>query len=287
MTARRTPAKATKTKPDASTEAKGNGGAPPAPRVALRTLDSLIPYARNSRKHSDAQVAQIAASIVEWGFTNPVLADATGIVAGHGRVAAVRLLQQQGRTIKLPDGRELPEGHIPVLDCSGWSEAQRRAYVIADNKLALNAEWDFEVLRGELISLAEDSESLTALLGFSDAERQQFTFDAEVGATDAASEWSGMPEYEDGEPCFRKVVVNFDDAAAVADFFKLIGQTYTDKTKSIWHPFKPNRDLKGQRWDDRSDAPPPAPPPAGDEKPPMFVDLPPMQDALLGGNAEG
>lgn len=97
----------------------------PADKVERRPIDSLIPYARNSRTHSEEQIAQIAASMKEWGWTNPVLIDEDGgIIAGHGRILAARKL-----------GLE----EAPVVVAKGWSEAQKRAYIIADNKLAENA----------------------------------------------------------------------------------------------------------------------------------------------------
>lgn len=103
-------------------------------------IETLIPYARNSRTHSDEQVAQIAASIREFGFTNPVLIDADGgIIAGHGRVLGAR---------------KLGLVEIPCLRLAHLSEAQKRAYVIADNKLALNAGWDEEILALEMKDLA-------------------------------------------------------------------------------------------------------------------------------------
>ena len=118
-------------------------------------VEALIPYARNSRTHSDAQVAQIAASIREFGFTNPVLVDeANGIIAGHGRVLAARKL-------KMPD--------VPAIRLSHLTEAQKRAYVIADNKLALNAGWDIELLRLE-INYLRGLEFDVALTGFSTEE---------------------------------------------------------------------------------------------------------------------
>jgi len=118
-------------------------------------VEALIPYARNSRTHSDAQVAQIAASIREFGFTNPVLVDeANGIIAGHGRVLAARKL-------KMPD--------VPAIRLSHLTEAQKRAYVIADNKLALNAGWDIELLRLEINDL-RGLEFDVALTGFSTEE---------------------------------------------------------------------------------------------------------------------
>lgn len=120
-----------------------------------RSIEDLTPYARNSRTHSEAQVAQIAASIIEFGFTNPILVDAEGgIIAGHGRVLAAQSLGLES---------------VPVLVLDHLTEDQRRAYVIADNKLALNAGWDEDLLRQEIEALQAESVDLT-LLGFDDAE---------------------------------------------------------------------------------------------------------------------
>ena len=108
-------------------------------KISQHKVDELIPYARNSRTHSDAQVAQIAASIKEFGFTNPVLIDETGsIIAGHGRVLASRKLNLVS---------------VPCIQLSHLTEAQKKAYIIADNKLALNAGWDDEMLAVELTDL--------------------------------------------------------------------------------------------------------------------------------------
>lgn len=125
-----------------------------AVEVQLRHIDTLIPYANNARTHSSEQVAQLAAAIEEFGFTNPLIADEQGVVAGHGRLLAVRQLMKAGRPIRTPAGVALPDGHVPVIDCSGWSDTQRRAYVIADNQLALNAGWNNDLLKLELGELA-------------------------------------------------------------------------------------------------------------------------------------
>lgn len=118
--------------------------------LPTRAIADLAPYARNSRTHSEAQVEQIAASIKEFGFTNPVLIDGDGvIIAGHGRVLAAEKL---GLTA------------VPVLALDHLTEQQRRAYVIADNKLALNAGWDEDVLRAEIEALGDDFD--LDLLGF-------------------------------------------------------------------------------------------------------------------------
>jgi site-specific DNA-methyltransferase (adenine-specific) len=113
----------------------------PAENVVLKDIDSLIPYARNSRSHSENQIDQIAASIKEWGFTNPVLIDADStIIAGHARVMAAKKL-----------GIE----KIPAMTAVGWTDSQKKAYVIADNKLALNAGWDEEMLSLEIADLKD------------------------------------------------------------------------------------------------------------------------------------
>jgi DNA modification methylase len=126
--------------------------------IAWRPLGELIPYARNPRTHSDAQVGQIAASIREFGWTNPVLVDgASGIIAGHGRVLAARKL-----------GLE----RVPVIELAHMSEAQKRAYVLADNQLALNAGWDEALLRLELADLSELGFDL-GLIGFGEGELER------------------------------------------------------------------------------------------------------------------
>lgn len=118
-------------------------------------IDDLLPYARNSRTHSPEQIAQIAASMVEFGWTNPVLIDANGtIVAGHGRVLAARKLKMDS---------------VPCIRLGHLTPSQVRAYVIADNKLALNAGWDEAMLRSELDAIKEEGFEI-GLTGFSDDE---------------------------------------------------------------------------------------------------------------------
>lgn len=127
----------------------------PADKVEKRSIKTLIPYANNSRTHSDEQVAQIAASIKEWGWTTPVLVDTTGqIIAGHGRLLAARKLGME---------------EVPVMVADDWTEAQKKAYVIADNKLSLNAGWDEAVLKLELQEL-DGTEFDLSLIGFSEDE---------------------------------------------------------------------------------------------------------------------
>lgn len=141
----------------------------PADKVERRKVSELIPYARNARTHSDAQVRQIAASIEEWGWTNPILIDEdSGIIAGHGRVMAADKLG-------LKD--------VPVMVASGWSDAQKKAYILADNQLALNAGWDTEMLSLELKDLDGLDFDLD-LIGFGEDFLAGMLIDGNEGLTD-------------------------------------------------------------------------------------------------------
>ena len=121
--------------------------------VEYKNTDSLIPYVNNSRTHSDEQVTQVASSIKEFGFTNPLLIDEQGgIIAGHGRLMAANKL-----------GLE----QVPTITLAGLTEAQRKAYIIADNQLALNSGWDLDMLRVEIERLEELDFDLS-LVGFED-----------------------------------------------------------------------------------------------------------------------
>jgi len=141
----------------------------PADKVERRAVADLIPYARNARTHSDAQVAQIAASVTEWGWTTPVLVDEAGsIIAGHGRVMAARKL---GLT------------DVPVMVATGWSEAQKKAYVLADNQLALNAGWDMDLLKVEVGDLDAEGFNLD-LIGFDDKLLADLLAEPTEGLTD-------------------------------------------------------------------------------------------------------
>jgi ParB-like chromosome segregation protein Spo0J len=124
-------------------------------KITQKKVTELIPYVKNSRTHSDEQVAQIAASIKEFGWTNPILVDGSnGIIAGHGRLMAARKL---GHT------------EVPTIELADLTETQKKAYIIADNRLALNAGWDNEMLTIELNDLLADGFALE-LLGFNPNE---------------------------------------------------------------------------------------------------------------------
>src|SRR5580658_5581532 len=159
-----------------------------AKHIEMWLIDKLIPFARNPRTHSDVQIAQIAASISEFGFNNPILVDTkAGIIAGHGRLLAARNLGLK---------------EVPVIVLDHLSEAQKRAYIIADNQLALNAGWNDELLGIELAALQQEDFDL-ALLGFEDEEltRLLASQDAAEGLTDEDSipELSETPVCEAGD----------------------------------------------------------------------------------------
>lgn len=156
-------------------------------QVEYRPLGTLVPYANNARTHSDEQVAQIAASIAEFGFVNPVLVDERGIIiAGHGRLAAARILCMT---------------EVPVIELAHLTEAQRKALIIADNRIALNAGWDDELLKLEMESLKAEDFDLD-ILGFDPTEIDNLLFGDEEddsGDDDAVPEAPEDPVSEFGD----------------------------------------------------------------------------------------
>jgi hypothetical protein len=148
----------------------GNQKPWPADKVERWSIDRLIPYAKNARTHTEAQVAAIAASIKEWGWTTPALVgEDGGLIAGHARILAAR---------------QLGIAEIPVMVAAGWTEAQKRAYVLADNQLAITGSgWDPELLRLELGELKLTGFDLT-LTGFNDLELGSLLADKTEGLTD-------------------------------------------------------------------------------------------------------
>ena len=198
------------------------------PAIEYRAVDQLTPYARNARTHSEDQVAQIAASIREFGFTNPILVDGkNGIIAGHGRVlAAVHL----GLT------------EVPVLILDHLSDDQKRAYVLADNKLAENAGWDMETLGVELTSLIGVGFDI-GLLGFNENEQNAFLLEpGSLARTNSSGDgqgegWDDMPEFDHADQSsFKRLVVNFENEADLNNFATLLGQKILPTTRSVWYP---------------------------------------------------
>jgi ParB-like chromosome segregation protein Spo0J len=143
----------------------------------IKKVSDLIPYVNNSRTHSDEQTTQIASSIKEFGFTNPVLIDELGgLIAGHGRLMAAKKL-------------DLKE--VPCIVLSGLTESQKKAYIITDNQLPLNAGWDLDKLKLEIDTLSEMDFNLD-LLGFDDQMLETLTNDIEINFEEATEEEQGQ-----------------------------------------------------------------------------------------------
>lgn len=202
--------------------------------ITYKNTADLIPYINNSRTHSESQIKQVAASINEFGFTNPIIIDeGNTILAGHGRLQAAQLLGMD---------------KVPTQSVEGWSEAKKKAYIIADNKLALNAGWDFELLKIELDTI-KNLDFDVELTGFDEGEILNLNLEVDEGQMDADAEWEGMPEFDQPDATsFRKVIVHFENPDDVAEFFSIIGQSDTGKTKSIWFPEKERNDYEAERY---------------------------------------
>ena len=209
--------------------------------IAWRPLGALIPHARNPRTHSDAQVAQIAASIREFGWTVPVLVDgASGIIAGHGRVLAARKL-----------GLE----RVPVIELAHMSEAQKRAYVLADNQLALNAGWDEALLRLELADLSGLGFDL-GLIGFAEVELERLLAgDGRTGLTED-DEAPALPEQAVTRPGDLWVLGEHrllcGDATVLADVERVLDgrladMTWTDPPYNVEYGSSAKDKLRGSK----------------------------------------
>jgi hypothetical protein len=145
---------------------------------------------------------------------------ACSIIAGHGRVLAAQ---------------KLGLAEVPVMIAHGWSEAQKNAYRIADNKLTENGQWNMSLLRLEVADLAQFKFDMS-LLGFSAAELKAFTWPGQE-VEDPTGEWAGMPEFDQQDKMpFRTIWVHFETQEAVDEFSRLVEQTFTAKTKYMWFP---------------------------------------------------
>lgn len=165
-------------------------------KIEMAKVENLIPYENNTRTHSKEQINQIASSIEEFGFTNPILIDEEGgVIAGHGRIAGAKLLNID---------------EVPTVTLTGLTEAQKKAYIIADNKLALNAGWDEDLLKTELRNLEQLNFNLD-LLGFEGVEldelleEQDYKIDAKK---EEKPKYEITPELMEG---YNYVVLFFDN----------------------------------------------------------------------------
>lgn len=200
----------------------------------INTAD-LTPYESNSRTHSEFQIQQITASIKEFGFTNPILVDELGgIIAGHGRLNAAQILGLD---------------KVPTIILKDLSEAQKKAYVIADNKIALNSGWNEEILKKEMLALKISDFDIDSV-GFTESELSGLFLEIQEGINNADDEWTNMPEFDQPDATsYRHVIVHFENDDDIKEFFSIIGQTDTGKTKSTWFPEKQRNDTESKRYD--------------------------------------
>lgn len=209
------------------------------PAYKTQSVASLVPYARNSRTHSPQQVDKIAASIREFGFLNPIIIDAdNGIIAGHGRVMAAQ---------------KLGLANVPVIEASHLSEAQRRAYVLADNRLALDAGWDNDLLKIELQDLQAEGFDLS-LTGFNVDEIGNFLADATEGLTDpdAVPDAPAVPVTVEGDVwLLGRHRLMCGDSTSIDAVEKLMGGVKADLCFTS-PPYAQQRDYKKEisDWDE-------------------------------------
>ena len=185
-----------------------------AQKIELWNLERLQPYEKNAREHSEKQIAQIAASIVEFGFLNPILVDSNdGIVAGHGRLSAAK---------------ELALDEVPVVVLDHLTESQKKAYILVDNKLAENATWNEALLQEEIVALNLQDFDISVLGWDEDEIREIMEFDADETNNDDDSEGTrGL-----GEPIVSYNII-FDDEQQQQkwfDFLKDLKELYPDES---------------------------------------------------------
>lgn len=171
--------------------------------VTYKRTEDLIPYVNNARTHSDEQVTQIASSIKEFGFNNPILTDGeNGVIAGHGRLLAAKKL-----------GLET----VPTIELSGLTEAQKKAYILADNKIALNSGWDIDLLSVELQELQDTD--LAPVTGFSDEELNTLLSET----TEPAEEEEPEKEEPEADSFNLTLSIPIEYKEQVQDFVKSFG----------------------------------------------------------------
>lgn len=204
----------------------------------------LKPYAKNAMVHEPEQIKQVADSITEYGFTIPILIDENWeILAGHARREASLLLKRY---------------RVPCIVRRDLSESQKMAYRLADNKLARNSEFEWQMVSDELKTLQAAGYDLS-LTGFRDYESDaliqgRFVPPTEVGENDAFEEWQNMPEFQQDNLLAKKSIkVNFLDEKALHEFAKLINQSLTMQTRSFWFPYQSPANLKALRFTHESE----------------------------------
>jgi len=199
----------------------------PATNIEMREVSSLKELETNARIHSDSQVEKLANLITKFGWTQPILIDEDSVIlAGHGRLLAAKHL-------------DLKE--VPVMVARGWSEAEKRAYAIADNKIYEFGSWDQGILGSETLEITDMGFDIVDLdIGLS-------VFEGEL-VDNPLGEWAGMPEYESKDKtAFRSLQIHFHDQEGVDKFAELTGQPITKKTRYLWFP-----EIKIDRYADKA-----------------------------------
>jgi ParB-like chromosome segregation protein Spo0J len=197
-------------------------------KIEYRSTKDLIPYVNNSRTHDENQVLQIASSIKEFGFTNPILVDGDkGVIAGHGRLQAAKLLNIDS---------------VPVIELQHLTPAQKKAYVIADNKLALNAGWDIELLHLEMDGLREFNYDLS-LTGFSEDDLTRLSNDVDLIRMRDMADHSDGSSTSDGESSRHKeelfpfsVMIDHDQRETIFQALRKAKQDHDleNSSQAIW-----------------------------------------------------
>ena len=193
----------------------------------------IKPFKNNPRLHSDFQINQIVKSIKEFGFVNPILIDETNtILAGHGRFMAAEKLNYS---------------EIPTVKITDLDEKQKKALVIADNKITLNSVWDTDKLWEQVRELGDSGFDLD-ILAFDEHEMLPMLDNNVVHDLD--DEWENMPEYiNDDKTAYKSMIVHFLDENSFKDFQQKIGQDCTEKTKFIWHTKQDRMDTKNRVYE--------------------------------------
>ena len=202
-------------------------------KTHMITIDELTLDSKNARSHNQKNIEAIKASLAKFGQQKPIVISDDGIVvAGNGTVQAAR---------------ELGWKEISAVK-SQLKKNEIKAYAIADNKTTDTSFWDSLQLQEMLDELHSNDIDLFFSTGFTESELDQLLALTNGEPVDPSKEWVDMPEFIGNEGAKRKIVVNFDDDESVGTFFELLGQEYTDKTKSIWWPEKKTQDLSSVRY---------------------------------------
>ncbi len=202
--------------------------------IKTENIKNIKKHKNNPRKHTDKQVDQIAKSIKEFGFTNPILIDENKtIIAGHGRYMAAKK-------------NNLVE--IPTITLKNLTEDQIKALMIADNKLGMNSTWDEDLLWKQIEELNNGTFDIE-LLGFDKEQIIPFVQD-EALINDVLAEWEGMPEFvSEDKTAYRSVIVHFENEDDVVAFQMKLEQSFSEKAKYIWYPHKENMDTESKRYE--------------------------------------